>query len=241
MEKESWDNIIKFNDLNEEAFEDIILSIDHTTKQGKAAFSLVKNCNTAKYPEGNCKLAWDCLVAKYSPKTAPSFLKLKKKFANSQLESAETHPGEQMTELESLQNENDKISISTKMSDEDFMIHVLNNPSGEYGVVLDGLEIRRMLKENDPNKPTIEDVRDKLNGQMTEFANKLQSTEKAPALTKQAWQPIPSNTKEFVVSAANMAITAGTAHRTKEMVSNFKQGTTNQEQPVTTVEKRDTT
>ena len=49
----SRDDIVRFNDLNEEAFEDIILSIDHTTKQGKVAFSLVKNCKTAKYREGN--------------------------------------------------------------------------------------------------------------------------------------------------------------------------------------------
>ena len=39
---------IRFNDLNGEAFENIIiLSIDHTTKQGKVGFSLVK---TAKRP-----------------------------------------------------------------------------------------------------------------------------------------------------------------------------------------------
>ena len=162
--RKSGDDIIKFNDLNEEAFEDIILSIDHTTKQGKVAFSLVKNCKTAKYPEGNCKLAWDRLVAKYSPKTAPSLLKLKKNFANSQLESVDIHPDEWMTELESLRNEIDKISISTKMSDEDFMIHVLNNLTEDYDVVLDGLESRLMLNENDPNKLTIEDVRDKLSG-----------------------------------------------------------------------------
>ena len=100
--RESGDDIIKFNNLNEEAFEDIILSIDHTTKQGKVAFSLVKNCKTAKYPEGNGKLAWDRLVAKYSPKTAPLLLKLKKNFANSQLESVEAHSHEWMIELESL-------------------------------------------------------------------------------------------------------------------------------------------
>ena len=46
-------DVVRFNDLNEETFEDIILSIDHTTKQGKVAFSLVKNCKTAKYREGN--------------------------------------------------------------------------------------------------------------------------------------------------------------------------------------------
>ena len=57
---------------------------------------------------------------------------------------------------------------------------------------------------------------------MTEFANKFQSTEMAPSLTKQARQPIPSNAKEFVVSVANAAITAGTVHRMKEIVSNFQ-------------------
>ena len=153
----------KLAELNEQAYEDIILSINHTTGQGKVAFSLVKNCKSSEYPEGNCKLAWDRLVAKYAPKTAPSLLKLKKKFANSKLESAETHPDEWITELESLRNEIDSISLSTKMTDQDFMIHVLNNLPEQYDVVLDGMESRLMLKDEDPNKLTIEDVRAKLN------------------------------------------------------------------------------
>ena len=73
--------------MNEEAFEDIILSADHTTKKEQVAFSLIKNCKTTNYPEGNCKLVWDRFVARYSPSTAPSLLKVKKSFANSQLES----------------------------------------------------------------------------------------------------------------------------------------------------------
>ena len=100
-------------------------------------------------------------------------LKLKKNFANSQLESVDTHPDEWMTELESLRNEIDKISISTKMSDEDFMIHVLNNLTEDYDVVLDGMESRLMLKENDPNKLTIEDVRDKLSGRYDRICERI--------------------------------------------------------------------
>ena len=50
--------IVDLANKNEEAFEDIILSIDHTTTEGKVAFSLVKNCRTASYPEGSCKLLW---------------------------------------------------------------------------------------------------------------------------------------------------------------------------------------
>ena len=106
--------IVKFEDANEEAFEDVIFSVKHTMKQGKVAFSLVKNCKTSDYPEGNCKLAWDRLVAKYAPKTAPSLLKLKKQFANSKLGDSGTHPDEWITELESLRNNMDKISLSAK-------------------------------------------------------------------------------------------------------------------------------
>ena len=50
----------------------------------------------AKYPEGNYTLAWDHLIAKISPRTVLLLLKLKKHFANSQLESVETHPDEWM-------------------------------------------------------------------------------------------------------------------------------------------------
>ena len=121
------EKVVRAGDKNEEAFEDIILSINHTTKEGKVAFSLVKNCKTTDFPEGNCKSAWDRLVAKYAPKTAPSLLKLKKKFENSKLGNADAHPDEWITDLESLRNDMDKISLTAKMTDQDFMIHVLNN------------------------------------------------------------------------------------------------------------------
>ena len=41
------------------------------------------------------------------------------------------------------------------------MIHALNNRTKEHGVVLDKGENRLMLKDNNLNKLTIEDVRDK--------------------------------------------------------------------------------
>lgn len=155
--------IVRLAELNEEAYEDIILSIDHTTKEGKVAFSLVKNCKTAEFPEGNCKLAWDRLESKYAPKTVPSLLKLKKKFANSKLETKDQNPDEWISELESIRNEIDKINLSTQMSDQDFMIHVLNNLPAEYDVVLDGMENRLLLADSNPSKLTIEDIRAKVN------------------------------------------------------------------------------
>ena len=63
-----------------------------------------------------------------------------------------------------LQNEIDKISVSTTHSDEDFMIHVLNNITEEYDVILDGTESRLMPEVNNSKKLTIDNDQDKLSG-----------------------------------------------------------------------------
>ena len=63
--------IIKLGELNELAYKDIVLSINHTSSSGKVAFSLIKNCKSEDFPEGNCRLAWERLVKKYEPHTAP--------------------------------------------------------------------------------------------------------------------------------------------------------------------------
>ena len=65
---------VKHWKLNETAFEELLLSINGQTKQGKIAFNLVDNCVTEDQPEGNCKIAWERLVLKYAPKTAPYFV-----------------------------------------------------------------------------------------------------------------------------------------------------------------------
>ena len=66
--------------MNKEVYKYHILSINHKTKGGSVAVSLVKSCNMAQYPEGDFRLAWDCLMAKYASRTAILLLKLTKKF-----------------------------------------------------------------------------------------------------------------------------------------------------------------
>ena len=156
-------NIIALAKLNKLAYMDLILSIDHKKSRGKVAFQLVKNCKSSEYPEGNCKMAWDRLIAKYAPKSTPSLLKLMKKFENSRLTSSETDPEEWLSELESLRTEIETIDINSKMSDKKFMVKVLNNLTPEYDVILDGLENRLELDPSDPNALTIDAIRDKLN------------------------------------------------------------------------------
>ena len=88
------DELKNAHNLNVQAYRDIMLSVKHDSKHGKVAFGLIKNCKSKEYPEGNAKRAWDRLQSKYAPETAPSLLKLKKKFANSKLQHDETHPDE---------------------------------------------------------------------------------------------------------------------------------------------------
>ena len=49
-------DIVRLNNENKKAFEDIFLSIDYTSKQRKVAFSLTENCKTTKYPKGGRNL-----------------------------------------------------------------------------------------------------------------------------------------------------------------------------------------
>mmetsp|Transcript_11032 Transcript_11032/g.16141 ORF Transcript_11032/g.16141 Transcript_11032/m.16141 type:complete len:162 (+) Transcript_11032:416-901(+) len=88
--------------LNELAFEDILLSINGTTQADKIAFNLVDNCTTSEQLDGDSKMTWDRLVHKYSPKTAPSYIQLRREFANSKLLSSDADPDKWLTNLECL-------------------------------------------------------------------------------------------------------------------------------------------
>ena len=110
-------NVIKLAELNQKAFMELILSINHQTNRGKIAFRLVKNCKTSEYPEGNCKLAWDRLVAKYAPESLPSLLKYKKEFENSKLKSAEMDPEDWISKVEGLRTEIKSIDIASAISE----------------------------------------------------------------------------------------------------------------------------
>ena len=94
--------IVKLGELNELAYEDLILLINTSSSVGKVAFGLVKNVKSKDFLDGNCKVAWDRLVSKYAPHTASSLLKLKSKFHNSRLESIDKDPDEWISHLEGL-------------------------------------------------------------------------------------------------------------------------------------------
>ena len=78
----------------------------------------------------------DRLVSKYAPHTASSLLKLKIEFHNSKLESIDKDPDEWISHLEGQRIQMKEFSQKGSITDEDFMIHILNNFLEEGYVIL---------------------------------------------------------------------------------------------------------
>ena len=118
------------------AFEELILSIDGKSKEGRVAFSLVKGCKTPDLADGDAHLAWTRLSKKYASKNTVSLLKLKREFTNSAMKTKQD-PDEWITELEELQTRIKDIAGSRagiQVSDQDMMIHVLNYLPRQYDI-----------------------------------------------------------------------------------------------------------
>ena len=134
------------------------MSIDGETKTGKVAFNLVDNAVTTANPEGGSKIAWDRLINKYAPKTAPSYIQHKKEFANSKLKSAAHDSDDWITDLEFLRTQMNNVTIpgKTDMTEVDLIIHILSNVPEEYEVVVSKIEEK--LKTS-PSALQLEDFR----------------------------------------------------------------------------------
>ncbi len=91
-------------------------------------------------------------------------------FANSMLDSADKNPDIWITNLEALRQRMDDIGLVGRMSDMEFMIHVLNNLPEEYDVVLYSLETR--LVSTGEDRLTLESLREKLNSRFERIISK---------------------------------------------------------------------
>ena len=85
--------------MNKEAFEELILSIDTSTAAWKVAFHIIKGYKTKDYPNGNATKARKLLCDKYIDKSAPTLIKIKRKFSKSRLKNNTKDPEEWITEL----------------------------------------------------------------------------------------------------------------------------------------------
>ena len=148
----------KLRELNELAYEDLILFIDGTTDAGRVAFSIVRGSKTNNLRDGDACEAWKRLNDKYESKSAPSRLKLTKEFNTSKLENKRSDPDVWLTKLEDLRVQ--LATIGKDMTDQDLLEHALNNLPDAYESVVMKLE-DKLGNASDPL--TISKLRDELN------------------------------------------------------------------------------
>ena len=89
---------------------------------------------------------------KYAPRLAPSLLALKKQFENSRLKSLADDIELGITELEDINSQIDEIELTSQMSDDNFMLHVMGNLPKEYEAVFTDLE-NRLMANSGKNSP----------------------------------------------------------------------------------------
>jgi hypothetical protein len=116
-------------ELNEISYIELILLIDVKASSGKVVFDIIRGCRTKDYPDGNGAIAWERLKNKYEPVSAPSMVKLEKQFRELSLKKGQD-PEVWITELEDLcfKLEN----MGSCITENQFMIHILNNLTSDY-------------------------------------------------------------------------------------------------------------
>ena len=143
----------KLRNANEKAYCKLILAC-----QGPIAFNIVRKCTTDDLPTGNAYLAWNKLKERFDPRTSNEKLQLKEKFTNSKLKDWKKSPDDWITKLEIIVSQLDQMGY--KITNNDFMIHVLGNLPEEYKSKVETLE-RDLDNMHDPL--TIERMSNKLN------------------------------------------------------------------------------
>ena len=146
----------KLRELNEDAYEDLILSINGETEVGRVVFQLVRGAKTKKLADGDAKEAWDRLRGKYEARTAPSRLLLKSKIQGLRLKYKQD-PEIYISELEDLVLQYNQAGGSWK--DDEILEHICGNLPSVYEVVIHPLE-KKIGAKSDPL--TLKELREEL-------------------------------------------------------------------------------
>jgi hypothetical protein len=144
-------------ELNEIACTELILSIDVKANSAKVAFNIIREFKTKDYPDGNGAIVLERFKNKYEHASAPSMVKLEKQFRELSLKKCQD-PEVWITKLEDLCVK--LKNMGSCITENQFMIHILNNLTSDYDLQLALME-RRV---GDADKAlTVEEVRGELN------------------------------------------------------------------------------
>jgi len=135
-EKNKKENL---RELNEDSYEDLILSINGETEVGRVVFHLVRGSKTKALSDGDYKEAWTRLTGRFDAHAAPYRLLLKSKINSLRLKYKQD-PEIFISVLEDLVPQYNQ--AGGKWSDEDTLEHICGNIPSVYEVVIHPLEKR---------------------------------------------------------------------------------------------------
>ena len=124
---------MKGRNANDKAYNDLILAC-----VSEIGFAIVDESVTKELPDGDAELAWRELQRRFEPDTSADKVKLKKEFNASKLSNWNKDPKIWISKLEVIRKRMKK--MSNEISDEDVMIHILNNLPEEYDTVVEAME-----------------------------------------------------------------------------------------------------
>ena len=150
--------------LNQDAYNDLLLSFSDLVN-----FNLVDKACTDNLPEGNARLAWENLLNKHEPSSAATKVSLKMELNQSKLVDVKKDPDEWITGLEIIQIKLGKLKV--QVSDEDLIIHIINNLPDAYKAVCDSLE-NDMNDENRVFEISLESVKERLRAKYLKMLRK---------------------------------------------------------------------
>ena len=154
--------------LNEDAYEELLLSIDGDSDAGRIAFNLVRSAKTVELADGDAKLAWELLEKKFEARTTPSRLLLRNKITGMKLRDYKQDPAVFIMKLESLIEQYKE--AGGNWNDDDTLEHIMMNLPRCYEVVIHPLKMR-IGSTTDP--VTIRELQDQLSQKYDEmFAHK---------------------------------------------------------------------
>ena len=114
------------------AFDELILSIDHSTPSGRVAFSLVESSCGGDHPNGNVKIAWQSLSKRFEPQTITELTNLEQKLYRSDLTSCEKDPDVCFAQLENWRTRIRALNEKSAISDHVMTMHILSHLPNKY-------------------------------------------------------------------------------------------------------------
>jgi len=140
------DDSVVINDTTEEGREQVVLR----EKNRKAYNALILSCNDEvslgaielalmnEFTEGSAKKAWENLLEIFQPKTMSNKVELIKEFMNSVLNDSSRNLDMWIDELENIRKRLKEVGVSK--TDEEMVMHVMNNLPKEYNVLVELLK-----------------------------------------------------------------------------------------------------